>query len=155
MTLDQLETSLDNMSQSIVNLTPILTEVGNEITSELRTAAPTGETGSLKASISLSVQSTQFSISMNDYGVYQNYGVIGYLGGKRAKDPRGGQVKPDSIFPQGSGSGGKYQFGAKQPSKGWGAYYTGFNKNIGWFDVDALSSRVAEQIQLKINQAFE
>ncbi len=156
-TLDGLEARLEAMEQTMIDLAPILTEVGNEITSELRSNAPEGEEngGSLKSSISLSVQPTQFAISMNDYGVFQNYGVVGFDGGSHAKKPRGGQVKPDDNFPQGRlGEGGRYQFGFKQPSKGWGAYYTGFNKNIGWFKIDEITEKVKNKIQTKIIQAF-
>jgi hypothetical protein len=152
-----LEERLAGMEQTMRDLAPILTEVGNEITSELRSDAPRGNgegAGALQSSISLSVQPTQFAISMNDYGVFQNYGVVGYKGGDRATNPRGGQDIPDENFPQGSGDGGRYQFGVKQPSKGWGAYYTGFNKNIGWFDIDEITERVKTRIQTKIIQAF-
>ena len=156
MTLDEFETRLVDMRDDIVNLTPILTEIGNEMTRELQSAAPTGKTGNLQSSIRLDVQPQQFAVTMLAYGVFQNYGVVGVDGGDRAKKPRGGQVSPDSIFPAGSGEGGKYQFGVKQPKyRGWGAYYTGFNKNIGWFDVEDLTQQVTTRLQQRINQAFQ
>lgn len=155
MTLDQFETAIDNFQKEIVDLTPILTEIGNEMTNELRSAAPYKE-GRLQSSIRLAVRPTEFGISMLAYGVFQNYGVVGVDGGERAKNPRTGQVRPNDIFPQGSGEGSRYQFGVKQPKyRGWGAYYTGFNKNIGWFDVDSLTTEVTRRLQQRINQAFE
>ena len=154
MTLDDLERQLDQATNEILNITPILTEIGNELTNELRMKAPEN-TGALKSSIRLDVQPQQFGVSMLAYGVFQNYGVVGYKEGDRAKNPRGGQMPPNDIFPKGSGMGGRYQFGVKQPSKGWGAYYTGFNKNIGWFSVEELTDKVTTRLQQRINQAFE
>ncbi len=80
MTLDQFAEQLNTTEQRLMNLTPILTEIGNQMTAELRMAAPVykGEGGGrLQNSISLEVQPTQFSVRMLDYGAYQNYGVKG------------------------------------------------------------------------------
>ena len=83
MTLDEFETRIVDMRDDIVNLTPILTEIGNDITRELQQAAPTGKTGNLQSSIRLEVQPQQFAVSMLAYGVFQNYGVVGVDGGDR------------------------------------------------------------------------
>ena len=72
MTLDEFETRIVDMRDDIVNLTPILTEIGNDITRELQQAAPTGKTGNLQSSIRLEVQPQQFAVSMLAYGVFQN-----------------------------------------------------------------------------------
>ena len=158
MTLDQFERRIDQFNKELINLTPILTEIGNEMTAELRRNAPVADNGggSLQSSIELTVQPQSFGISMLAYGVFQNYGVVGVDGGSRAKDPRGGQRIPNQVFPQGNGQGGKYQFGTKRPKyRGWGAYYTGFSEHEGWFDVDDLTQEVTRRLQQRINQAFE
>ena len=98
MTLDEFETRIVDMRDDIVNLTPILTEIGNDITRELQQAAPTGKTGNLQSSIRLEVQPQQFAVSMLAYGVFQNYGVVGVDGGDRATRPRSGQQTPDSLL---------------------------------------------------------
>ena len=156
-TLDDFDNDLGNFGQELQNLTPLLTRIGNEMTAQLRSNAPVADSegGSLQSSIQLSVQPTSFGISMLAYGVFQNYGVVGVDGGSRATDPRGGQRIPNEVFPQGSGDGGKYQFGVKQPKyRGWGAYYTGFSKNVGWFDVDELAEEVTDRLQEAINNLF-
>ena len=158
MTLDQFQHQLDNTEQRLMNLTPVLTQIGNEMTAQLVTNAPESDgenAGGLKRSISLTVQPQSFGVIMNAYGVFQNYGVIGYKDGERAKEPRTGQKVPDEIFPKGRGDGGRYKFGAKQPSKGWGAYYTGINKNIGWFSVEDLTKEVTERLGQAITEFFE
>ena len=158
MTLDQFEEQLATTEQRLMNLTPVLTEIGNTMTAQLRQAAPESDgenAGGLKRSISLTVQPQTFGVTMNAYGVFQNYGVIGYKNGERAKEPRTGQQKPDEIFPEGSGRGGRYKFGVKKPSKGWGAYYTGINKNIGWFSVEDLTDEVTDRLGQAITEFFE
>lgn len=154
MTLDEFETRIDDFQKDLLDLTPILTEIGNEMTIALRAQAPGN--GRLKSSIRLTVEPQQFGISMLAYGVFQNYGVVGVDQGSRATNPRTGQITPDSVFPQGSGTGGRYQFGVKQPKyRGWGAYYTGFSKNVNWFNIDSIAQEATERLQQRINQAFQ
>lgn len=144
-----LEDRLEAMEQTMIDLAPILTEVGNEITSELRSNAPVAaeDGGALRNSISLEVQSTQFAISMNDYGAFQNYGVKGV--GKKVKysQQEPSPFNDDKIYEFGTGN---YSRGGKP----WGAYYSGLGPHIGWFDLDEITERVKNKIQTKIIQAF-
>lgn len=159
MTLDEFENRIDDFQKDLLDLTPILTEIGNEMTIALRAKAP--GSGRLKRSIRLTVEPQQFGISMLAYGVFQNYGVVGVDQGSRAKNPRVGQIPPNTgldtaIFPTGSGTGGRYQFGVKQPKyRGWGAYYTGFSKNVNWFNIKSIAKDATDRLQQRINQAFQ
>lgn len=160
MTLDEFETRLVDMRDDIVNLTPILTEIGNEMTRELQSAAPTGKTGNLQSSIRLEVQPNQFSVSMLDYGAFQNYGVKA-VNSKSAEYTN--QIKPKGNFTIGGQTANQYfQFGTGNYSKGrrpWGAYYTGLGPHVGWYDPDGdlsqMTTRVVNKLQQRINQAFQ
>lgn len=158
MTLDEFERSLQTSQQRLLDLTPILEAVGQEMTAELRLAAP--GFGPLKASIRFTVQPNQFGITMLDYGAFQNYGV------KSARPTSAkytNQIKPAGNFTIGGQTANQYfQFGTGNYSRGgrpWGAYYTGLGPHVGWYDPDGdlsqVTRRVVQKLQQRINQAFE
>lgn len=145
MTLDEFEQEVDNIGKQLVNLTPILTDIGQQMTNELRMAAPVAADGggALRGSISLEVQPTQFSITMLDYGAYQNYGVKGK-----------GKAKYSNQVPSPFNDNKIYEFGTGSASKGgrpWGAYYSGLGPHIDWFDMRDLTEEVKRRLQEQIN----
>jgi len=156
MTLDQFQEQLNTTEQRLMNLTPILTEIGNQMTAELRLRAPVfkGEGGGrLQNSISLEVQPTQFSIRMLDYGAYQNYGV---------KVSSKGTAKYNELIPSPFNDDKIYEFGTGSASRGgqpWGAYYTGLGPHVGWFDnkggLKDLTQEVTTRLQTAINNMIQ
>ncbi len=147
MTLDQFEEQLATTEQRLMNLTPVLTQIGNEMTAELKRNAPKGETGDLERSISLTVQPQAFGVIMLDYGAYQNYGVKGV-----------GKAKYNNQVPSPFNNNKIYEFGTGSASKGgrpWGAYYSGLGPHVGWFDMDDISEEVTNRLQEAINNFFE
>lgn len=152
MTLDNFGDYLDQAEQRIMNLTPVLTEIGNTMTAQLRQAAPEARQngGDLKRSISLTVQPQSFGVTMLDYGAYQNYGVRGT---KNDTD----QKEVEEGLP---GAGRKYQFthltiGGDLPF--------GVRKSIAerglnaknWFSVADLTEEVTERLGQAITEFFE
>ena len=161
MTLDQFEEQLATTEQRLMNLTPVLTQIGNEMTAQLVTDAPMSDGGGdLKASIRLEVQPNSFSVTMLDYGAYQNYGVTP-VQGSTSKDQYGGQITPQGNFTIGGETANKaFYFGSKNfgPGPGWGAYYTGLGPHIGWFDneggLQSLTREVTRRLQEAINNFY-
>lgn len=146
MTLDEFEQNIDNIGRELLNLTPILTRIGNEMTAELRNAAPV-DTGALQSSISLEVKPQEFGISMLDYGAFQNYGVKSYEG----KGDNDDQDIPTGFATQ------KYQFGTGNFSQGgrpWGAYYSGLNAKR-WFNINDMTNEVTYRLQNAINNMIQ
>ena len=76
MTVDEMVGRLDQVGQRATDLTDILTQIGTEITAEIRSRAPQ-DTGALKSSIAFSVTTNSLALEMLNYGVFQNYGVDG------------------------------------------------------------------------------
>ena len=76
MTVDQMIGRLDQFGQRATDLSEILTQIGSEITTQIRSRAPQ-DTGALKASIGFSVTTDSLTLEMLNYGVFQNYGVDG------------------------------------------------------------------------------
>lgn len=149
MTLDEFEQEVDNIGKQLVNLTPILTDIGQQMTNELRIAAPEADKdgGALKGSISLEVQPTQFSITMLDYGAYQNYGVKGV-----------GKAKYSNQVPSPFNNDKQYEFGTGSASKGgrpWGAYYSGLGPHIDWFNMGDITEEVTRRLQTAINNTIQ
>jgi len=152
MTLDELEQNLENMEQSLYNLTPILTEIGNDMTAKLRADAASfawkDSTGALASSISLTVQPDSFGISMYNYGAFQNFGVIGFEGGGKNQS----QDNPKSF-----NNNNKFKFGTGNYSRGgrpWGAYYSGLNAKR-WFDMDDITNDVTTRLQQELNNIIQ
>ncbi len=154
MTLDDLERQLDQATNEILNITPILTEIGNELTNELRMAAPE-KTGALKSSIAVEITPDALSVSMKDYGAYQNYGVAGTDNQTSQKAVEDGI----SLRPR---EGSRYSFEYGVVSSSSGLPYAvrrsiaerGLDKK-SWFSVADLTDQVKTRLQQRINQAFE
>lgn len=85
-------------------------------------------TPSLRDSIEAIVNGSDGSLAlaMNDYGYFQNYGVISYEG----KGTYNTSEVPSIVAEAFGGSGSEFKFGTGNYSKGgqpWGAYYKGLN----------------------------
>ncbi len=153
MTLDQFAEQLNTTEQRLMNLTPILTEIGNQMTAELRMKAAgtfPNSTGRLAGSISLAVQPTEFNVTMLDYGAYQNYGVRGTDNATTQKDVEEGLP----------GAGREYQFRSKTIG---GDLQFGVRKSIAergldaknWFSIARLTNDVKLRLQTAINNMFQ
>lgn len=158
MTLDEFETRIDEFGQELLNLTPILTEIGNEMTAELRSAASSefsNSSGALASSISVSVSVDSFAVSMNDYGAYQNYGVAGV-----ANETTQATVEEGISLQPREGSTYSFQYGVISRNSG---LPFAVRKSIGqkglrkrpFFSVADLQQEVVDKLQQRINQAFE
>ena len=101
MTVDEMNARLSQFGQQATDLTDILTQIGSEITGQIKRNAPV-DTGALKASISFQVGMNSLELEMLNYGIFQNYGVEG-----TENDP-GAISTPDGIF--GVAAGYKFQF---------------------------------------------
>jgi hypothetical protein len=101
MTVDEMNARLSQFGQQATDLTDILTQIGSEITGQIKRAAPV-DTGALRSSISFNVSMNSLELEMLNYGVFQNYGVKG-----TENDP-GAIATPDGIF--GVAAGYKFQF---------------------------------------------
>lgn len=153
MTLDEFEQNIDNIGKQLVNLTPILTDIGQQMTNELRMSAAStfpNSTGRLAGSVSLEVQPNEFSVTMLDYGAYQNYGVRGTKNTTTQKDVEEGLP----------GAGREYQFGSITIG---GDLPFGVRKSIAerglnakdWFSVADLTDEVTSRLQTAINNMIQ
>jgi hypothetical protein len=155
MTLDDLERQLDQATNEILNITPILTEIGNELTNELRMAAPE-KTGALKSSIAVEITPDSLLVSMKDYGAYQNYGVAGTDNQTSQDDVEEGI----SLRPRENAARYSFEYGVISSSSG---LPYAVRRSIGergldkksWFSVKDLTYQVKTRLQQRINQAFE
>lgn len=76
MTVEEFENQLANFGESIRDLSPILNGIAEDITAQIRRAAPV-DTGRLRQSINAFVTANSLEITMIYYGAFQNYGVNG------------------------------------------------------------------------------
>jgi hypothetical protein len=76
MTVDDFIADLSELGQELSDPQQILTEIGSDITEEMRRRVPV-DTGALKQSIGYTVNSNQIEFKMLYYGFFQNYGVSG------------------------------------------------------------------------------
>lgn len=104
MTVEEFNARLSQFGQNATDLSDILANIGAEITSQIKRAAPV-DTGALRASISFQVSMNSLEMEMLNYGVFQNYGVKG-----TEEDP-GAVSTPDGIF--GVAANYKFQFKSK------------------------------------------
>lgn len=95
MTLDDLINELGQFGQDISDLSPVLQELGDEITREMRSKVPV-DTGALRNSIRAQVTYNSLEIDMLYYGAFQNYGVNGTQDGIADKVQFGIQPRPTS-----------------------------------------------------------
>lgn len=76
MTIDDFIAELDQFGQELSDLSPVLQELGDSITADMRSKAPV-DTGALRNSIRAVVTYNSLEIDMLYYGAFQNYGVNG------------------------------------------------------------------------------
>lgn len=103
MTVDDFVARLSAFGESVNDLTQVLQEFGDEVTTEIKAKAPI-DTGALRSSIQASATPSQLRLEMLDYGLFQNYGVVG-----TESDPGAKVSEPQ----WGTYGNKKYQFGAK------------------------------------------
>jgi len=101
MTVDELNARLSTFGQNAIDLSDILTNIGAEITSQIKQTAPVN-TGALRSSISFKVNPNSLELNMLNYGIFQNYGVKG-----TEEDP-GAISTPSGIF--GVAANHRFQF---------------------------------------------
>lgn len=104
MTVDDFIADLSALGQELSEPQEILTEIGSDITEEMRRLAPV-DTGALKQSIGYTVNGNQIEFSMLYYGFFQNYGVSGQ------SDSLGTTVPFGLLAPS---NGSFYQFKKRQ-----------------------------------------
>jgi len=76
MTAADFIQDLNALGEELSDPQSILTEIGEQITSEIKRLAPV-DTGALRNSISYTITGNQILINMLYYGAFQNYGVNG------------------------------------------------------------------------------
>ena len=76
MTVDDLINELGQFGQDIQDLSPVLQELGDQITADMKSKVPV-DTGALRNSIRAVVTYNSLEIDMLYYGAFQNYGVNG------------------------------------------------------------------------------
>jgi hypothetical protein len=86
---------LEGLGQQLSDPQSILTEVGEQITSEMKRLVPV-DTGSLRNSISYTITDDQLTINTLYYGMFQNYGVNGTRSIGAAAVPFGINLRPSS-----------------------------------------------------------
>lgn len=133
MTVEEFENQLANFGESIRDLSPILNGIAEDITAQIRRAAPV-DTGRLRQSINAFVTANSLEITMIYYGAFQNYGVNG---------------TQDNIANQ-------VEFGISQrPSSE--PYYAFKSRRFGlppqrFFNLDDLQSLVAQRVETELLQ---
>ena len=95
MTVDEFILDLSALGQELSDPQSILTELGTEITEEMRRLAPV-DTGALRNSIGYTINGNQISFDMLYYGPFQNYGVSGTGDGLGNSVPFGVQPPPSN-----------------------------------------------------------
>ena len=104
MTVNDFISELSELGAELSNPEEILTELGSDITEQMRSDAPV-DTGALKRSIGYRINGTDIEFSMLYYGFFQNYGVSG------TSDSLG-QPVPFGLLPPTNGT--FYQFKTRQ-----------------------------------------
>lgn len=133
MTVEEFENQLANFGESIRDLSPILNGIAEDITAQIRRAAPV-DTGRLRQSINAFVTANSLEITMIYYGAFQNYGVNG---------------TQDNIANQ-------VEFGISQrPSSE--PYYAFKSRRFGlppqrFFNLDDLQTLVAQRVETELLQ---
>lgn len=133
MTVEEFENQLANFGESIRDLSPILNGIAEDITAQIRRAAPV-DTGRLRQSINAFVTANSLEITMIYYGAFQNYGVNG---------------TQDNIANQ-------VEFGISQrPSSE--PFYAFKSRRFGlppqrFFNLDDLQSLVAQRVETELLQ---
>lgn len=76
MDVNDFIAELEGFGQELSNISPVLQELGDRITADMKASAPV-DSGALKNSIRAVVSDNKLEIDMLYYGAFQNYGVNG------------------------------------------------------------------------------
>lgn len=136
-TLEEMINDIGQFGESLNDLQPEIETYMNDVVAELKKDSPV-DTGALRSSIRGEATSSSMTIYMNDYGQFQNYGVMGTNGTKGATpkavefgiNPRPSS-EPFYAFK-------KRQFGL-QPYRG-----------SGWFSLENIKEGFAEELGTEI-----
>ena len=126
MTVDDFIADLSALGQELSDPQDILSEIGSDITEEMRRLAPV-DTGALKNSIGYTINGNQIEFKMLYYGFFQNYGVSG---------------QSDSL-------GTTVPFGLLEPSNG--SFYQFKKRAFGlrrqqFFNYDTITNQITDGI---------
>jgi len=144
MTVEQFEQQLDQWGDQIRGLDANLQQWFSQKVTEIRALTPV-DTGALRSSIKLTGDRFGYEISMNYYGVFQNYGVKGFRSSRTpVNTPEAGLTIGGVRVEQ-----QPFQFGTGNFDRGgrpWGAYYTGIRAR-SFFSVTDITNELTEFIQ--------
>ena len=74
ITVEQMMSQLDQFGESLNDLQPDIEQLMGTIITDMKMDAPV-DTGALRSSIRGEATSNSMTLYMNDYGMFQNYGV--------------------------------------------------------------------------------
>ena len=144
MTLAEMTRRIDQFGESLNDLQPEIEAIKDDIVSDLKSNAPYKE-GGLRTSIRGEATSNSLSISMNDYGFFQNYGVNSRYGAKPAiKVPTFGISEQPRSAPFYAFQGGEFGI---TPNRGNGAYS---GPDGGWFSLDQIKEDFGAELGAEI-----
>ena len=136
MTLDQMINNIGQFGESLNDLQPELEQLMADIVLELKADSPV-DTGALRSSIRGEATSNSLTLFMNDYGMFQNYGV-----GPTSKYGVGPDQVEFGISPRPS-SEPFYMY--KKRTFGLAPY-----RGTGWFSLMNIQDRFAEELGTEI-----
>lgn len=136
MTLDQMISNIDRFGESLNDLQPELENIMSDVVRDLKADSPV-DTGALRSSIRGEASSNSMTLYMNDYGMFQNYGV----GPTSSRGPGPRKVE-FGINPRPSSEPfymyKKRKFGL-QPYRG-----------TGWFSMETIIDQFTEELGSEI-----
>lgn len=135
MTIEEMMANLDQFGESLNDLQPELESLMADIVGDMRRSAPVAQVngGALRNSIRGEATSNSMTIFMNDYGMFQNYGV--------GPSPKNGTVK-------------KVEFGIS-PRPSSEPFYMFKKRKFGlrardWFSLEDIKDQFAEELGSEI-----
>ena len=145
--ITDLNELLGTFSDELSQPERILSEIGSQITMELKQrVTPFSKTGRLKNSISYTVSGDTMSINMVNYGVFQNYGVMGITSSRIPVN-----VPEFGITVDGYNTTGRFRFGTRNYGEGpgWGVYYSGIRAK-SFFNMADITNQIAVDFAAQI-----
>jgi len=136
MTLEQMINNIGQFGESLNDLQPELEQLMADIVLELKADSPV-DTGALRSSIRGEATSNSLTLFMNDYGMFQNYGV-----GPTSKYGVGPRTVEFGINPRPS-SEPFYMY--KKRTFGLQPY-----RGTGWFSLQNIQDQFAEELGTEI-----
>lgn len=137
MTVDDFIQDLNALGQELSDPQSILTEIGEQITSEMKRLAPV-DSGALRNSITYTVTGDEMTINMLYYGAFQNYGV------------GGSSSSPTNLTPVPA-------FGIIQPTSP--PYYRFRTREFGlraqpFFNMDTITNQITDAFTDAVTEQF-